>query len=165
MTTNTKTTLSVFTMALFFMMAIASSASHKTFKDADNWMPQDFNPNKGTLLVETHPVNRKQNDRMLEFLQKNYPYPYEVADSNAINSKEGKYADTKKYPFAVTWKVKKSWQASPIGGTGRDMPVYDLYGNFVDRTTGKVYPTTKKINNYGQIGYIPFFNSITGHFK
>lgn len=165
MTTQTKILLSIFTMGVFFTIAIASSASHKTYKDAENWIPPGFNPNSGTLLIETHPLKTKQNDRMIEFLQKNYPYPYEVVDSNAINSKEGKYADTKKYPFAVIWKGKTSWVASPNGGTGRDMPEYNMYGNFVDRTTGKVYPTTKKINNYGQIGYVPFFNSITQHFK
>lgn len=167
MQTKTKTYLSILTLAVFFIMGIASSPAHKVFSDADNWIPSDFKPDHGTLLIETHPVNSKQNDRMLDFLQKNYPYPYEVVNKDAIESKTGKYADTKKYPFAVMWNDKGSINTTLNTSTGTysNMPQYDLFGNFVDRNTGKTYPATKKINNYGQVGYVPFFNSITKKFK
>lgn len=166
MTAKTKNNLSIFTMVLFFIMGVASTASHQTFSDVDKFIPPDFNPDKGILLIQIHPVNSKQNDRMLEFLQKNYLHPYEVVAKSEIDNKSGKYADTKKYPFAVLWRDSESIHYSQnSNGTSSNMPEYDLYGHFVDRSTGNAYPETKKINNYGQVGYVPFFNSIIKHFK
>lgn len=166
MTKTTKTNLSILSLVLFFIMAMASSADHKVFADGDKLIPPDYNPDKGTLLIQAHPLNSKQNDRMIEFLQKNYPHPYEIVGKEEIEKKNGKYADTKKYPFAVVWRESETINTSQnFNGTTSHLPQYDLYGHFVDQFTGKAYPETRKINNYGQIGYVPFFNSIAKHFK
>lgn len=166
MTAKTKTKLSIFTMVLFFIMGVASTASHQTFSDVDKFIPPDFNPDKGILLIQIQPFSRRQNDRMLEFLQKNYPHPYEVVDSSEINNKSGKYADTERYPFAVLWRESESINHSQnSNGTSSNMTEYDLCGHFVDRSTSKVYPETKKRDTYDQYGYEPFFNSIIKRFK
>ena len=93
-----------FFLILLFATFLApiTSCSYKSasFSDAEKWIPMDFNPSSSVLLVEEHRASNKENSKMLEWLQKNYPYPYEVVDTTLINSTNGKYADTKKYRFA-----------------------------------------------------------------
>ena len=150
----------------FFAPISSCNFKGATFSDAANWIPSDFNPNNSVLLVETHPYNKKQNANMVEFLEKNYPYKYEVVDSNAIKDISGKYADTKKYQFAVRWEFKGVWRTrTGANGMPSQDREYDLYGNFVDRLKGKTYPTTQNRNVAGVSGYKPFFQSVTKKFK
>jgi len=167
MKTRTKNYLSILTLLTFFVLGIASHpAKNATFSDAANWIPSDFNPNNDILLIETHPVSAHQNERMIDFLEKNYAYRYEVIDRNMIQDKTGKYSDTKTYPFGVLWDLK-STQITRMDDKGKMSfsTNYDLYGQFIDRSTNKVYPKTTRVNNYGQVGYEPFFNSITKQVK
>jgi hypothetical protein len=152
MTTRIKNCLSILSLTVFFIIAAASSHKNATFKDADNWIPKDFNPNNTVLLIQTHPVNEKQNERMIEWLEKNYPYRYEIADKSAIQNTTGKYSDTKTYPFAVLWNLKSA-QRSHVGANGQPSfsTEWDLYGNFIDRSTNKVYPSTRKIMYMGKL--------------
>src|SRR5436309_9506300 len=99
MTTRIKNCLSILTLTFFFIIAIASSHKNGTFTDAPNWTPKDFNPNNTVLLIQRHPINDKQNERMIGYLEKNYPYRYEVVDKSVIQNKTGKYSDTKMYQF------------------------------------------------------------------
>jgi hypothetical protein len=166
MTTRAKNGLSILCLIFFFIVAFASSHKDATFKDADNWIPQDFNPNKYVLLIQEHPANKKQNERMIEWLEKNYTYRYEVVDAADLKSKNGKYADSKTYQFAVVWDFKAS-QALHNNPNGQPSwsTVYNLYGSFIDRTNDKIYPATRKSNTYGQTAYIQFFNSVVQKFK
>lgn len=163
------TVKSIFTLmsfAFFLALGIASSPSAKTYSDADRWIPPSFAPGKSVLLIQTHPVSGKQNDRMIEYLQKNYPYSFEVVDTKDIESKTGKYADTKKYPFVVLWNLKQSTiREIKSNGMISERPAFDLYGHFVERSNGNVYAETKNSNVYGQVGYKPFFNSIVKRYK
>src|SRR4051812_11928484 len=135
MTTRAKNGLSILCLMFFFIVAVASSHKDATFKDADNWIPSDFNPNKNVLLIQKHPVNNKQNERMIEWLEKNYPYRYELVDVPDLKCKSGKYADSKTYPFAVEWNLHAS-QATHFGPNGQSSSStqYDLCGNFIDRS-------------------------------
>lgn len=166
MTKNTKTKVSVLALVIFFIVGVASSSSTKnTFSDAGNFLPPAFKPDNGVLLIQFHPDKKeKMNTEMINWLEKNYPYPYELADSSLIKSKEGKYADTKKYRYGILWRYTTPYATY---GTATRASVYrsDLYGHFIDRSTGTIFPETKKINNYSGIGYQPFINSIVKRFK
>ena len=167
MKTRTKHFVSIVTLIVFFVLGVASHpAKNSTYSDAANWIPADFNPNDGILLIEIHPRNTSQNEKMTEFLAQNYPYKYEVVDRGMIQGKPDKYADTKVYRFGVLWDFKMS-QHNNIDANGKMsfQTDYDLYGQFIDRSTNKVYPRTTKANHYGQTGYEPFFNSVIQHFK
>ena len=157
--------LSIGCIVTFFLLGFASTSSKNgTYSDVNNWMPKDFDPNT-TLLIETHPLGAKQNEKMIKFLEENYPYRYEVVNRDIIESKTGKYPDIKKYHFAILWKSSTRSITSIDNGVMSDRNAWDMYGYFIDRATGKEYPSTEKRNVYGQTGYMPFFNSITKQYK
>ena len=132
-----------------------------TFSDAASWIPEDFNPKNGILLIETYPATEKFNKDMQDFLAKNYPGRYEIVDKDAIYKKKGKYADTKLYHFAFHWGAKSRFDKYNTPSINYSNP----NGSFYDRSLNKEYPTTRKINNYGRSSYLPFLNSIVQHFK
>lgn len=144
---------------LFFVAVIFCSCfpSRWHFSDADNWIPGNFHPSKNILLIEEFPY-RKANEAMIKFLSEKYPGQYEVLDKTTILSKKGKYADTVKYQFAFLWKKETTFKANGFNDV-------DPYGSFYDLYNNRAYPTTHKINNYGDRSYIPFFNSIIKHFE
>jgi hypothetical protein len=154
-----KNLLSVLILIVFFVIGVASSPKNMVYRDFEKWMPVTFNPNTTILLVEKHPIDNKQNDRMKTFLEKKYPYRYEIVDIGSILNPSGKYADRSLYKFAVTWKIESSRDAiSKSNGA-------DLIGQFVDLTTNEKSKSTNAGNGFGQLGYMPFFNSIVKKFK
>ncbi len=152
-----KPTLLIVLIAFIFSGCSVSKAS---FSDASKWIPDNFNPKNNILLIEPYPISEKSNRAMQDFLNKNYAGRYEIVERKDMLKKTGKYADTKRYQFAFTWKKMVSFRHGTTGS--RDI---DPNGSFYDRSIDKEYPTTKKTNNYGQMSYVPFFNSITNHFK
>ena len=98
---------------------------------------------------------------MKEFLTTHYPWRYEVVDKETINNPTGKYADTKKYPFAFKWR----FSSNNTNVNDSRFSNWDLNGFFLDRTTKTDYPTTRRVNSYGNQYYKPFINSIVKHFK
>jgi hypothetical protein len=145
--------------AIVFILS-ACSFSKASFSDASKWIPDDFNPKTNILLIERYPMSAKSNIAMQDFLDKNYAGRYEIVDKKDILNRSGKYPDTKLYQFAFTWKATVSYRRGMSGSAD-----VDPNGSFYDRANDKQYPTTKKTNNYGQKSYIPFFNSISNHFK
>src|SRR5437764_10150935 len=96
-------TMKYFSFLFSLLIFFSCSVSNSSFKDASSWIPTDFNPNKGILLVQVFPTNAKNNKEMEEFLASNYKWRYEVVDKETAYGKTGKYADTQKYPFAFVW--------------------------------------------------------------
>lgn len=141
---------------ILLIPALGSAQTNRTFADPDYWIPADFNPGTSTLLIARYPLTAKAENKMEEFLSKEYPWPYEIVDESAIRDNSAKYSDTTKYKFGFLWTLK-NW----YGGR------YDVDPNgfFYERTIHKEYPTTRKINNYGQKSYMPFFNTIVKHFQ
>lgn len=153
--------LSFVCLIFFFVLATGSLIVKKaSYKDAADWVPKDYNPEKTTLLVEKHLLKKKQNEKMIKFLKDNYPYPFEVVDRQTIMSKKGQYANTDKYKFAVLWEGYSSTSTSYSNGKFSESRKWDMFGYFQNRATGEEFPKTKRYNNYGQKGYIPFFNSV-----
>ena len=155
---------------LFLLVFMSScSASNKYFSDGKKWIPADYDPAKSVLLVEHYPGKEKWNTSMTNFLDKKFPGKYEIVEKENILAINGKYSDTKVYKYAVLWgEVGGRSHTSFSGGgttTNFSSPTIDFSGHFLDRATGKEYPVTKKYNNYGSLGYIPFFNSIIKYSK
>jgi hypothetical protein len=174
MTQKNKNLSSIITLVIFFMLAIASSPKNMSYSDFDKWVPKDFDPNTCILLIQKHPVNDKQNKRMLEFLEKKYPYRYEVVGAGPIFNPEGKYTNREIYKYAVVWEMKNHQStstntyrtsSSTMTSSTSTRTVYDLYGSFLNLNTREKSKYTKKGMNYGQVGYMPFFNSIVKKFK
>lgn len=157
-------------IALFLFVAFSGcSINNHSYSDGNKWIPQDFNPAKNILLVEHYIGKEKWNTALVEFLDKHYRGKYEIVDKADILGNQGKYADRNKYQFAILWaEVGSISHTSFAGGSGTtnfSSPQIDDYGHFLDRSSGKEYPTTKRYNNYGWKGYVPFFNTIIKHFK
>ncbi len=164
-----KNYLSFTTLIIFFAAAIASSPKNMVYSDGDKWIPGNFDANKTTLLIESHPLGKHQNERMIKFLEDRYPFSFEVVDSNTINAVTGRYADTKKYPFALRWKPQNSYYTTTSYSNNRfstlDHRTWDMYGYFIDRVNNKQFAATDNGNVWGQVGYRPVFNSIKKKFK
>ncbi len=139
----------------FFYSCVPTNVS---YPDGADWIPENFNPQKDILLVETY-VFRHRNHSMIKFLTKYYKGKFEVVDRSEILSTGGKYADIEKYPFGILWEKDL---ISKKNGTILEV---DGYGHFYDRINQKEYPTTKKDTYYASSIYIPFMNAIINHFK
>jgi hypothetical protein len=146
-----KNIISIVIASLLFS---ACSISKGTYSDATKWIPSDFDINKGTVLIETYPGKEKWNESMSTFVEENYPGKFVIADKKDIENKTGKYNDFTKYRFVFKWSTETSWRATST------FSQVDWYGRIYDRSSDKLYPTTRKTNNYGWKGYIPFINSI-----
>jgi hypothetical protein len=144
-------------LLVMFLFLSACSPGNRTFSDGNKWIPADFDMNGGVLLVQILPVKAKITADMDEFLSKKYPGKYVIVTQKEIDDKNGQYADLSKYRFAFQWNVGSRYNYSS------SFTDYDVYGKFYDRSLNKLYPTTKKYNNYGQRAYIPFFNTIVQH--
>lgn len=147
--------------ALILLVAFTSCNVNKhSYSDGAKWIPTDFNPAKDVLLVEHYPMKEKWNASMAQFLGKRYTWKYEIVDKETILGSKGKYADRQIYQFAVMWINEESPSHSTFSGGGTTTSFsgsqYDMGGHFLDRYTVKEYPTTKKYNNYGWKGFVPF---------
>ena len=89
MTKIKKNLASFLTLALFFIMALACNTSKMTFGNGKKWIPEDFDPNKTTLLVEEFTVSENANQKMQEYMQEKYPYKYEFVSREAIENRKG----------------------------------------------------------------------------
>jgi len=155
---------------LLLLIALSScNISNRSYSDAAKWVPSDFEPSKSALLVEHYPGKDKWNTSMKNFLDKKYPGKYEIVNKEDILAINGKYSDTKVYKYAVLWGTIGGTSYTSFSGGGSttnfSSPKIDYSGHFLDRATGKEYPVTKKYNNYGWQGFVPFFNSVIKHSK
>ena len=152
---------------LLLILFTSCNISKHSYSDGAKWIPAEFNPSKYVLLVEKYPRKEKWNDAMKEFLDKHYSGQYEILDEKTILANDSKYSD-EKYKYAVMWKEIGGISSSnrttfTPGGSMTNYysgPRLDINGYFRDRTNGKDYPETKKYNNYGWQGFVPFFNTI-----
>ncbi len=153
---------SIVCLVLFSVMAVSSVGKKATYNKSELWLPPEFDPQNVTLLIEKHPLSKKQNRKMIKFLKDAYPYNFEVLSKEEIDAKTGAFSDSKKYPWAVLW-VERSTDS--YNASGNRTGGYNLAGYFLDRNTGKGYNSSPRVNNYGQKAYRPFFNAITKKYK
>jgi hypothetical protein len=146
-------------IAFFAVLLFAGcNPSKKIFKNADDWIPADFNPNKTILLVEKYKDVRKVNQQMEEYMSENYSYKYEFVDKATIDNREGKYKDTKLYKYAL------------IQTEGRKPGVIqkgEIWGGdfcFYDRENSKQYPATKRECSNTMMLFKPIINTLMSRY-
>ena len=120
---------------LFLFLSIACYPSKKTYSNGEKWIPEDFNPAKHTLLIQKYKSNEKQQAKMEQYMQQKYPYKYEFVSMETIIDREGIYADTNIYRYALRF--------IPQSTTSQ---VFDFY--FYDRATDFKYPASNLTSFY-----------------
>lgn len=134
---------------LLILVTLSScSFSAKTLRNGDTWIPNDFNPKNTILLVEEWYGRKKDKaiEQQINYMDEKYPYKYEVVPLSKIKNKEGKYANTKLYKYALvssrtTTPLTKAQGASTNTGALNDVSV-DF--RFFDRENDKNYRTTHR---------------------
>lgn len=149
-----------------------NKASEKVFNNGDSWIPPEFTPQKALLLVQLLDEDvpnsgwrakyKKWNNEMREYMKEKYPYKYEFVTADEIEHKGIKYSDYQKYPFGLMIdNGKLTYYDGAAGGTYRNkntVGVFDYY--FIDRSTGKKYPLTKKYSSNPVMTFMPVINTI-----
>jgi hypothetical protein len=166
MTEIKKPLLSALSIVLFFIIALASSPSKKTFKNSESWIPKDFNPNKTILLVEKFSISNRAEQNMEDYMNQKYPYKFEFVDFKTIKNREGKYADTKLYKYALVISSHSSTLTKAQGAsTNAGLTTTGFDFNFYDRDLDKNYPATKRPSSYAITTFKPVINTIVKHFE
>lgn len=156
-----KNLFSVLTIAVFFFIALASNPSKKVFKNSEKWIPDDFVPSKTILLVEKFSVSEKAEQQMEDYMSEKYPFKYEFVSLSTIKNREGKYADTKLYKYALVITSHSSTMTKAEGAsTSGGLTVTGFDFNFYDRSIDKNYPPTKKASSYAIMTFKPVINTI-----
>ena len=162
--------------ALLFVQGCFPSkkkATEKVFNNGDNWIPPDFNPQKVVLLVQLldeevknegwRMKHKKWNEEMRQYMKDKYPFKYEFTEADAIEYRGTRYSDYAKYPFGL---LINNGSVRYEGVAGKQVgdkfyntsAVYDYY--FIDRSTGKKYPLTKKYSSNPVMTFMPVINTI-----
>jgi hypothetical protein len=126
-------------ISLAFVAIMGSNSSKKAFmSNSNHWLPDDFNPNKGVLLVEIAGY-RKQPEKMEACMSKNYPYKYQLISLDDL--KASTYADKNTYRFILKSIVQEHYTDTYNASTGRTDHMhttgFDFY--FYDRLNEKSY--------------------------
>ena len=127
------------------------AVEEKRFNDnSGGWQPGEFDPGKGTLLIET--VEKKYQKQIEAFMIKNYPYKYEFVKIKKAEDidKLAKYNDKNEYRFVLTvydelrFTGRTPDSRAEIERHGMDMSrppsvtrIVDFY--FIDRKNNKSY--------------------------
>jgi len=148
---------------LCFLLTITTSLTNPDHSSGKvDWLPEDFNPKNVILLVQYHPYGEKQNDRLSEFLEKEYHWRYEIINIDQLG-KNKKYDDKKLYQFVLLWKDIKALENTT--DLHHAFTYHDIDGHFLDRNTDKEYPQSKLGLGFGQIGYRKVIKAIDKKFK
>ena len=163
MNNNFKTKLSVIAVMGFFIVAIASKPSQKTFSNSEKWIPGDFDPKTTTLLVEEF-FSKRVEKKMEDYMAEKYPYKYEFVSLETIKNRQGKYADTKLYKYALIFSSHTSTQFDvQTHKPGLTVTGFDYH--FYDRALSKDYPATGKASSYANMTFEPVINTIVKTFE
>lgn len=137
--------------------------SKKTFSNADKWLPPDFNPREGVLLVERFPVSLKEEAKMEAYMAEKYPYQYKFVDEGTTTSHYGIYEDTSTYKFALRLTSHTHMENGYVSQNSYKVVAYDYY--FHNRATGRNYAATAKASGYAIMTFRAVINTIVDHYK
>ncbi len=125
-------------IAVITTTILASCGSPKKAFDnnSNGWLPSNFNPKIGVLLIETTwPKN--QQAKIETFMKEKYPYKYEFVTAKDLENNQSKYLDRKTYLFALV----NSWSSHTIHEMQSNrMNVVASDYNFIDLVNNKDYP-------------------------
>ncbi len=132
----------------------------KSSGKSTDWIPADFDPRHGVLLVQNfyvleHPnknlkkVQDKVSNDMKAEMQDSYPYKFEMVDVSEINT-GSQYADKDKYRWvlmsAYSEKESKFSHETGNGQTARNWSTPQNVFHIYDRKTNKHYPDSGRPN-------------------
>lgn len=183
-------------MIIFALCAFTKSGNQKEdpiFDNGDKWIPADFDPRNGTLLVEKfilynrkHEANKgtlEATEKMKEHMKKKYHYKYKFIDTDDWN--DTAYNDTNEYRYVIMFD-NSTKVSNPITSRGREPGSYKsvVTANGLSHTENNVpmayssndfhiydrkldihYPITRKSNSYALPVFIPFINTIVKFLK
>jgi hypothetical protein len=149
-----KNLYSGFAILLFLFLAIASNPSKKTFSNGEKWIPKDFDPTKTTLLIQKFRSSEKQQTKMEGYMEEKYPYKYEFVSTETIIEREGKYADTDIYRYAL----RITSHTTTYTNSNMVTSGFDFY--FYDRANDIKYPASNKASSYIFTTFQPVINTI-----
>ena len=150
-------------LILVFFTSFKSANSFENYSGKD-WIPEDFNPRNGTLLIQIHPYSEKYNEGMIKFLKEEYPWKFEVvAVGDALGDK---YEDKKTYPFMIQWTdIITNVQHNNLTNDLANHSYQDMEGHFLDLATYKRYPDSGYGINRGQTTYKKIISVLVKKFK
>lgn len=162
--------LSIFKSILLLILisGIPSFAfSQKTLKNGDKWIPADFNPKTTILLVEAWSGIQEEKGiaKQENYMDKMYPYKYEVVPFETIKKREGKYANTKIYKWALISTANATALTKANGASTNTgvLTSVDRDFNFYDRENDKNYPPTNKSQGPFKQTFQVVINTIVKH--
>lgn len=128
----------VFTIAIVSLMYGCAMPMTSFNNNSNGWKPDDFNPGKGTLLIQ-RTLPKSQQQKIEDFMKEKYAYKYEFVDVEDLNSNIEKFADKNTYRFALvsSYRVHDIHQ-NDVSKNSLNVGVFDF--NFVDRLKNKNYP-------------------------
>jgi hypothetical protein len=155
-------------LVLTFIIGIASSAfSQKTLKNGDKWIPADFNPKNTILLVEAWSGIQEEKgiSKQEDYMDKMYPYKYEVVPLETIRKREGKYANTKIYKWSLvsTTNVTALTKSNGASTNTGVLTSVDRDFHFYDRENDKNYPETNRSQGPFKQTFQVVINTIAKH--
>lgn len=167
--------LTLFSILLLSIVLASCNTSKMTFSNVDKWLPKDFDPEKTILLVQ-HCGNPdgKFNRDMQAYMKKKYPYRFQFTSLKMIQARDGKYADTTLYRYALLWnhESKTNYRYGTNDMYGRSQPhgysrqrsVANDF-SFYDRLNEKSYPKTGKGSSFPTTTFKPVINSIVERYR
>ncbi len=112
------------------------------------WLPPDFDPKNGILLIERANTPGVPGQKKIEeFMEKEYPYKYEFVEIAIVNGdkepsivNEEKYSDKNLYRFVMVNSVSIIKGMPKADGRQSSGSIFDY--SFIDRLNNKAYPQT-----------------------
>jgi hypothetical protein len=133
----------ILAMGVFTLGFIASANAQKLPK----WLPQDFDPKNGILLIEKAPSYVPGQKKIEKYMEENYPYKYEFVTIGLVgDSKESTIFDAEKYADKNVYRFIMVNSSTVIKGIPRS-DGHQTQGStfdysFIDRLNNKAYPAT-----------------------
>lgn len=153
--------------AMLCIVCFLSQSCHPSklvFGNGNKWIPADFDPAGTILLVQEYTLSGKDKYRMEEFMHEKYPYRYEFVSINTIKNREGKYANTKLYRYALVF-TSNIYGVHPVDGMNHSFGRIAFDFNFYDRESDKNFPPTHKPSSYASWTFKPVINTILKKYK
>ena len=164
---TTQKSITLFTLLIFAAALCSFSGDEKTFSNAKDWIPEEFDTRTTVLLVQN--IKGPGNERaqkiwekviadMKVVMKEGYPYKYEFASQEDIKG-GSRYADKEKYRYVL---VPDFTYATALGATGTDWR-HDDY--IFDRKLDKQYAYTKHAGSNPLMVFKPAVATLVKYLK
>jgi hypothetical protein len=142
--------------------------SFKNFSQTnDSWLPADFDPKQGVLLIQKVPYPQRQQRLIEEFMEKNYPYKYKfVSIKNIEDIDSTKCSDSSSCRFVVLYNYDTHKMHENDFRPESQKIIVGMYDfQFYDRNNKTTYPATGKGASWASVPFKSMMNNILKKFK